>query len=118
MSDYDRPSYKLDLNHRIASGRIMFHFLSYLGVQRHVSTFNTKGALLDKSSVMISTLVNMTWLSWYPCCQHVYDNESKFKLHFKALCDTYGIKHKPISVKNPQVTAILERVHHVIMAML
>ena len=68
---------------------------------------------------MISTLVNKTWFSRYPCCQHViYDNGSKFKLHFEALCDTFGIKRKPTSVKNPQANAILERVHQVIMAML
>ena len=68
---------------------------------------------------MISTLVNKTWFSWYPLCQHViFDNGSKFKLHFKALCETYGIKRKPTSVKNPQANAILERVHQVIMAML
>jgi transposase InsO family protein len=48
----------------------------------------------------------------------VYDNGSKFKLHFEALCEKYGIKHKPISVKNPQANAILERVHQVIMVML
>ena len=68
---------------------------------------------------MISTLVNKTWFSWYPCSQQViYDNGIKFKLHFKALCDTYGIKRKPTSVKNPQVNAILEQVHQVIMVML
>ena len=68
---------------------------------------------------MISTLVNTTWFSWYPGCQHViYDNESEFKLHFEALCDTYGIKRKPTSVKNPQANAIQERVHQVIMVML
>ena len=51
--------------------------------------------------------------------QHViYDNGSEFKLHFEALCDTYGIKRKPTSVKNPQANAILKRVHQVIMAML
>jgi hypothetical protein len=62
----------------------------------------------DKSSVMISLLVNKTLFSWYPCGQHViYDNGSEFKLHFEALCDTYGIKRKPTSVKNPQVNAIL-----------
>ena len=67
---------------------------------------------------MISTLVNKTWFSRYPRCQHViYDNGSKFKLHFKALCDTYGIKRKPTSVKNPQANAILEQVHQVIMVM-
>jgi hypothetical protein len=119
VSDYDRPGYKLAQNHRIASGRRICHSLRYWGVQRLISTFNTKGALLDKSSVIIGTLVNMTWFSWYPCCQHViYDNGSKFKLHFEALCDTYGIKRKPISVKSTQVNTILERVHQVIMAML
>jgi hypothetical protein len=73
----------------------------------------------DKSSLMISTLVNKTWFSQYPRCQQViYDNGSEFKLHFEALCDTYGIKCKPTSVKNPQTNAILEHVHQVIMAML
>jgi hypothetical protein len=68
---------------------------------------------------MISTLVNRTWFSRYRRCQHIiYDNESEFKLHFKALCDSYGIERKPTSVKNPQANAILERKHQVIMTML
>jgi hypothetical protein len=68
---------------------------------------------------MISTLVKRTWFSRYPRCQHIiYDNRSEFKLHFEALCDSYGIKHKPTSVKNPQANAILEQVHQVIMKML
>jgi hypothetical protein len=84
-----------------------------------MSTHTTpKVPYFDKSSAMISTLVNMAWFSWYPCCQHViYDDGSEFKLHFEALCDTYGIKRKPTSVKNPQGNAILEQVHQV-MAML
>ena len=68
---------------------------------------------------MISTLVDKTWFSRYPRCQHIiYDNGSEFKLHFEALCDSYGIKRKPTSVKNPQANAILERVHQVLMSML
>jgi hypothetical protein len=68
---------------------------------------------------MISTLVNRTWFSRYPHCQHIiYDNGSEFKLHCEALCDSYGIKRKPTSVKNPQANAILERVHQVIMIIL
>jgi hypothetical protein len=46
------------------------------------------------------------------------DNGSKFKLHFHALCDSYSIKRKPTSVKNPQANAILERIHAVVMNML
>ena len=68
---------------------------------------------------MISHLVNKTWFIRYLCCQKIiYDNGSKFKLHFKALCDSYGIKCKLTNVKNPQANAILERVHQVIMTML
>ncbi len=68
---------------------------------------------------MISTLVNKTWLSWYPRCQHIiYDNGREVKLHVESLCDTYGIKQKLTSVKNPQANAILEHVHQVIKGML
>jgi hypothetical protein len=69
----------------------------------------TKDAHFDKSLSMISTLVNRTWFSRYPCCQNIiYKNGSEFKLHFEALCDSYGVKRKPTSVKNPQANAILE----------
>ena len=92
------------------------------GAREHkgISTHNTpQVTYFNKSSAMIITLVNKTWFSWYSRCQQViYDNGSKFKLHFEALCDTYGIKRKPTRVKNPQANAILERVHQVIMAML
>jgi hypothetical protein len=47
----------------------------------------------------------------------VYNNGSEFKLHFHALCDTYGIKRKPTSVKNPQANAILEHIYAIIMSM-
>jgi hypothetical protein len=48
----------------------------------------------------------------------IYNNESEFKLHFCALCKTYGIKHKPTSIKNPQANAILECIHAVFTNML
>ncbi|KAL3759593.1 hypothetical protein ACHAWU_009740 [Discostella pseudostelligera] len=80
---------------------------------------NDKQAYFDKSSSQISQLVYNTWLCRYPRCQQIiYDNGSEFKLHFAALCDSYGIKRKPTSVKNPQANAILERVHQVLMNML
>ena len=68
---------------------------------------------------MISDLVNKTWFSHYPHCQYIiYDNGSKFTLHFEALCESFGIKRKPASVKNPQANAILEQMHQVITTML
>jgi hypothetical protein len=82
---------------------------------------DTKAAApyFDKSSAQISNLVYKTWLSRYPhCCYIIYNNGSEFKLHFQSLCNTYGIKHKPTSVKNPQANAILERIHSVLGNML
>jgi hypothetical protein len=80
---------------------------------------NTQLSYFDKSSAMISNLVNKTWFSHYPHCQYIiYDNRSELKLHFEALCESFGIKRKPTSVKNQQVNAILERVHQVITTML
>jgi hypothetical protein len=82
---------------------------------------NTKEAdsTFDKSSAQISNLVYKTWFSRYPRWRYlIYNNGSEFKLHFHSLCDVYGIKHKLTSVKNPQVNAILERIHAVIANML
>ena len=79
----------------------------------------TKEAYFDKSSLMISKLVSKCWFSRYPRCKYViYDNGSEFKLHFEDLCDSYGLKRKPTSIKNPQANAILERVHDVVMNMI
>jgi len=73
----------------------------------------------DKASQQIARLVNSSWFSGYPCCKEIiYDNGCEFKLHFRNLCDTYGLKRKPTTSNNPQENAILERVHQVIMGML
>jgi hypothetical protein len=48
--------------------------------------------IFDKSSDRISRLVNKIWLCRYPRCRYlIYDNGSEFKLHFEALCNSYGI---------------------------
>ncbi len=59
--------------------------------------------IFDKTSEHIAWLVNKTWLSRYPRCHNIiYNNSSEFKLNFEYLCETYGIKHKPTLIKNPQ----------------
>jgi hypothetical protein len=81
--------------------------------QKGTKTYNNiKLPYFDKSSAIISNLVNKTWFSHYQRCQYIiYDNGREFKLHFEALCKSFGIKHRPTSVKNPQANALLERVH-------
>jgi hypothetical protein len=80
----------------------------------------TKDAeIFDKPSAQFSNLVYKCWFSRYPHCQYlIYNNGSEFKLHFCALCMTYGVKCKPTSIKNPQANAILERIHAVFTNML
>ena len=68
---------------------------------------------------MISLLVNKCWFSRYPRCRNIiYNNGSEFKLYFETLCDSYRVKHKPTSIKNPQANALLERVHQFWMGMI
>ncbi len=67
-----------------------------------------KEAYFDKSSAQVSSVVNKIWFSCYPLCQKlIYDNGSKFKLNFETLCESYSLKHKPTSMKNPQAYIIL-----------
>jgi hypothetical protein len=75
--------------------------------QLHQQTATRKELLIadkifDKTSECTAKLVHKTWLCIYPrCCRLIYDNRSKFKLHFEYLCESYGIKRKPTTVKNP-----------------
>jgi hypothetical protein len=79
----------------------------------------TANKVFDKSSGCIAKLINKTRLWRYPRCHHlIYNNRSEFKLPFKYLCKSYGIMHKPTTVKNPQANAILERVQQVLGQML
>ena len=78
----------------------------------------TKEAYFDKSSFMISHLVNNCWFSRYPRCKNIiYDNGRKFELNSEALCDSYRVKRKPTRIKNPEANSILEQIHQAVMAM-
>jgi hypothetical protein len=88
--------------------------------KKAICTNYTKDAeIFDKTSTQISNTVYKCWFSRYPHCPYlIQENGSEFKLHFHALWTTYGVKRKPISIKNPTVNAILERIHAMITNML
>ena len=78
-----------------------------------------KEEIFDKSSDQISRLNNKIWLCRYPWCWYlIYNNRLEFKLHFETLCDSYGIKRKPTTIKNPQANTICECVHQVLGTMM
>ncbi len=48
----------------------------------------------------------------------IYNNGNEFKQYFEYLCKSYGIKHKPTRVRNPQANGISKCVHQVLGEML
>ncbi len=69
------------------------------GKDKHIQS---QQPYFDKTSATVGRLVNKTWFSHYPRSQYIiYDNGSEFKLHFETLCESYGLKRKPTSVRNP-----------------
>ena len=63
--------------------------------------------------------VNMkkkTWFTCYPLPQQiVFDRGTKFMAKFAKMCQNeYGMKKKPITTRNPQSNAIIERIHQTI----
>ena len=73
------------------------------------------GVIIDKSSAQISRLFNKSWLSRYPRAKEIiFDSGSEFKLHFLALCKSFGLAPKPAAAKNPQSNSALERIHQAI----
>ena len=88
-------------------------------IEKTIGKIAKNGEIFDKTSKTIATMVNTQWFRRYPCPRQViYANVSEFKLHFRDLCDTYGLEHKSTTIKNPHTIVILERIHHVIVGIL
>jgi transposase InsO family protein len=71
----------------------------------------------DKRSITVANIAEQEWFSRYPWpTQVTYDRGSEFigKDSQKMIKEDYGVKAKPITVRNPQANAIVERVHQVI----
>ena len=75
----------------------------------------------DKKSITVANIAEQEWFSRYPWpTQVTFDRGSEFigKDFREMLVNDYGIKRKPITVRNPQANAIVERVHQVIANMI
>ena len=72
--------------------------------------------LVTKKADEVANAIELVWLTRYPWPQEItYDAGSEFKAEFQQLIlEEYRIKAKPITVRNPQANAIIERVHGVI----
>jgi len=72
--------------------------------------------VVNQQSDTVANIVEQEWLCRYPWpTQITYDRGGAFiGAEFQAMLKDYGIKPKPITVRNPQANAICERVHQVI----
>ncbi len=70
----------------------------------------------QKDAPTVANIVETVWLTRYPWPQLItYDRGTEFMAEFADMCkDDYGIKCKPITVRNPQANSILEHVHQTI----
>lgn len=71
----------------------------------------------NKCTITVTNIVEQEWLTHYPWpTQITYDRGNKFVRHeFRhMITHDYGIKPKPIFVRNPQANAIVERIHQVV----
>ena len=71
----------------------------------------------DKRSITVANIVEQQWLSRYPWPVKItFDQGAEFMgQDFRDMMkNDYGIKNKPITTRNPQANAIVERVHQTI----
>ena len=70
----------------------------------------------DKRSITVANIAKQEWFARYPWpTQVTFDRGSEFigKDFQNMIKNDYGVKAKPITVRNPQANAIVERVHQV-----
>ena len=65
---------------------------------------------------LVANQVELAWLTRYPLpTKVILDRGKEFMADFKSMIEKdYGIKVRPITTRNPQANAILERVHQTI----
>ena len=70
----------------------------------------------SKWADIVANIVKQTWLTRYPWpTKVVLDRGREFMAEFTTmLINDYGIKKKPITTRNQQANAIIERVHQTI----
>jgi len=73
-------------------------------------------SIVKKSSANITELLDTQWFCRYPWPLYcIHNNGTEFTgKEFGELLESYGIRGKPTTVKNPQANAIIERVHLVL----
>ena len=64
----------------------------------------------NKAAAEIADITKKTWFTRYPLPQQIlFDRGTKFMSEFSKMCqNSYDLKSKPITIRNPQSNAIIE----------
>ena len=67
----------------------------------------------NKTDTEIADTTEKNWFTRYPLPQRiVFERSTKFMAEFAKMCqNNYDLKRKPITTRNPQSNAIIERIH-------
>ena len=70
----------------------------------------------EKTAINIANVVEQVWLTRYPWpTEIIYDRGTEFTAEFSEMIQQdYRIAPNPISTRNPQANAVLERLHRTI----
>ena len=79
------------------------------------SWFETR-EIKTKTASNVANVVEQAWLTRYPWpTQIIFNRGTEFMGEFARMArDDYGLKTKPITTRNPQANAIIERAHQTI----
>ena len=94
------------------TGRIVLFEVHVLGMVNASTNWCEVARITTASSIATAKASNRQWLSCYSCpleCAHNNGNEL-MDIEFQELLLSYGIKPKPMTVKNSQANAIVERI--------
>ena len=72
--------------------------------------------ITNKTAAEVADIAERTWFTRYPLPQKItFDRGTEFMAEFAKMCrEDYGLKRKPITTRNPQANAIIERIHQTI----
>ena len=70
----------------------------------------------NKTAADIADITEKTWFNRYPLPQRIVFNcVTEFMAEFAKMCQNdHDLKRKPITTRNPQPNAIIERIHQTI----
>ena len=82
----------------------------------HTTGWFEMAQIPNKTAAVIADITEKTWFTRYPLPQQiVFDRGTEFMAEFSKICQNdFGLRRKPITNRNPQSNAIIERIHQTI----